>query len=487
MKKLLILLIAVAFTANLFSQVPEKLSYQAVIRNSSNKLVTNTNIGMQISILQSSPSGTAVYIERHFPSTNENGLVTLEIGNGTVISGSFSNINWSLDSYYIKTETDLNGGANYTITGTSQILSVPYALYAKIAESISGTMTETDPVYKGSQAAKITATNVTNLANLSGTNTGDQDLSTLATKTALGDSSAQVRSKIPDISRFITSENDPNFNASVAKGITGADTANWNNKLDAEVDGSVNNEIQNLLQVLTQGNYGGSLQIKNISDPTDAKDAATKAYVDKLLDIIQTLQNGVNDVDGNHYKTVLIGTQVWMAENLKTTKYNDGTAIPLVTDGAAWGALSTPGYCWYNNDAATYKATYGAMYNWYTVNMGKLCPTGWHVSTDAEWTTLTTYLGGTSIAGGKLKETGTAHWASPNTGATNESGFTALPGGYRYYNATYYSIGSNGAWWSSTEASTSSAWYRYVGCDYSYVYRDGSNKGCGFSVRCVRD
>jgi len=108
----------------------------------------------------------------------------------------------------------------------------------------------------------------------------------------------------------------------------------------------------------------------------------------------------VTDIDGNVYHIVAIGTQVWMAENLKTTKYNDGTFIPLVTDSTAWGNLSTPGYCWYNNDAATYKNTYGALYNWFTVNTGKLSPKGWHIPSDTEWETLITYLGGESLAGG---------------------------------------------------------------------------------------
>jgi uncharacterized protein (TIGR02145 family) len=139
--------------------------------------------------------------------------------------------------------------------------------------------------------------------------------------------------------------------------------------------------------------------------------------------------NTVTDIDGNIYHTVTIGTQVWMVENLKTTKYRNGDPIPNVT-GNAWAALTTGAYCWYNNDAATYKATYGALYNWYAVaDSRNIAPTGWHVPTDAEWTTLTTFLGGESVAGGKLKETGTNHWTSPNTGATNETGFTALPGG----------------------------------------------------------
>jgi uncharacterized protein (TIGR02145 family) len=195
----------------------------------------------------------------------------------------------------------------------------------------------------------------------------------------------------------------------------------------------------------------------------------------------------VTDKDGNVYNTITIGTQTWMKENLKVTKYNDGTAIPLVTDNTAWGALSTPGYCWYNNDQTTYGNTYGALYNWYTVNIGKLCPTGWHVPTDAEWTTLTTFLGGESVSGGKLKETGTTHWLSPNTGATNETGFTALPGGYRNYDGTFHFIGYYGFWWSATENITSTAWYRFMYYNSSGVGRSYYDKRYGLSVRCLRD
>jgi uncharacterized protein (TIGR02145 family) len=195
----------------------------------------------------------------------------------------------------------------------------------------------------------------------------------------------------------------------------------------------------------------------------------------------------VTDAEGNIYKTVTIGTQTWMAENLKTTKYNDGTTIPLVTDGTAWGALSTPGYCWYGNNAATYKATYGALYNWYTVNTGKLCPTGWHVPTDEEWITLTDYLGGASVAGGKLKELGTVHWASPNAGATNATGFSALPGGYRYDYGPFNYIGSNGSWWTSNGIYTYDAWFRYMNYNNSGVSSYSTSKKNGNSVRCLRD
>jgi len=165
MKKIITVCAVLLMTASVFAQAPEKMSYQAVVRDGSNALVTSTAVGMQISILQGSISGTEVYKERHFPNTNANGLVSIEIGTGTVVSGDFSTIDWADGSYFIKTETDLNGGANYTITGTSQLLSVPYALHAKTAETITGTITETDPVFGASVASGITGADTTNWNN----------------------------------------------------------------------------------------------------------------------------------------------------------------------------------------------------------------------------------------------------------------------------------------------------------------------------------
>ena len=203
------------------------------------------------------------------------------------------------------------------------------------------------------------------------------------------------------------------------------------------------------------------------------------------------------DGDGNIYTSITIGTQVWLKENLKTTKYNDGTLIPNVIDNSKWGALTTGAYCDYDNTPAN-STTYGRLYNWFAVdnnsatkiasNGGKnVCPTGWHVPTDVEWTTLTTSLGGESVAGGKLKETGTAHWLSPN-GATNETGFTALPGGYRFDIGTCSYVGSRGFWWSSTEYSTTYAWDRSMGYSFASVSRSSTDaKRSGISVRCLRD
>ncbi len=195
----------------------------------------------------------------------------------------------------------------------------------------------------------------------------------------------------------------------------------------------------------------------------------------------------MTDQQGNVYKTIVIGNQEWMAENLKTTLYRNGVAIPNVTNATQWRGLTTGAWCSYNNDAQ-YDCPYGKMYNWYTVvDSRNLCPTGWHVPSDAEWTTLTNTLGGEGIAGGKMKSTGTQYWLSPNTGATNESGFSGLPGGLRNDDGAFFNLGNYGGWWSSSQDDATIARYRYL--DYYFANANGSSnlKANGFSVRCVRD
>jgi uncharacterized protein (TIGR02145 family) len=195
--------------------------------------------------------------------------------------------------------------------------------------------------------------------------------------------------------------------------------------------------------------------------------------------------------------SVIIGTQTWTTKNLDVTTYSDGTLIPEVKDPTAWANLTTGAWCYYNNDSAN-GTTYGKLYNWYAVAgihdtdpntpNKKLAPTGYHIPSDAEWTTLTTYLGGESIAGGKMKATGTSLWKAPNTEATNSNGFTGLPGGYRYdYGGTFKNIGGLGFWWSSSENSTTNAWYRVLNYGSGGAGRYSRNKGECFSVRCLRD
>ena len=195
----------------------------------------------------------------------------------------------------------------------------------------------------------------------------------------------------------------------------------------------------------------------------------------------------VTDMDGNIYSAVTIGSQVWMAANLKTTRYRDGSPITNETDDATWAWLTTGAYCNYDNDPVN-NNTYGRLYNWHAVNSGILAPTGWHVPSDAEWAVLESFLGEESKAGGKLKEAGTAHWYSPNVEATNSTGFTALPGGSRFSTGSFYNLTYTGYFWSSTGGTDPAyAWYRYLDFNNGFVMRSEYYKVEGLSVRCIKD
>lgn len=218
--------------------------------------------------------------------------------------------------------------------------------------------------------------------------------------------------------------------------------------------------------------------------------------------VVKITYGKVKDIEGNVYKTVIIGTQNWMAENLRTKKFNDGTSIPLVRSNAGWPydtkwpVLYAPAYCLYDYNA-TNKTTYGALYNWNAVNTGKLCPSGWHVPSDAEWTTLTTYLG-EDVAGDKLREAGKRYWWNNfiETNPTNETGFTALPGGsrivYNDFTKEYFSgLNLEGYWWTSTPVEETEnpylAWLRYMAGNRSYVERWTQNKNQANSIRCIKN
>jgi uncharacterized protein (TIGR02145 family) len=194
----------------------------------------------------------------------------------------------------------------------------------------------------------------------------------------------------------------------------------------------------------------------------------------------------LKDIDGNIYETVTLFTQEWMAEDLKTTKLNDGSPITYISENQDWSNLITPGYCLYNNDQ-TNKFVYGALYNWYTVNSQKLCPEGWHVPTQADFTTMINNLGGNDLAGGKLKESSTSHWLTPNQGATNSYGFTSLPGGFRETDGSFSSTTLMSGYWSSTPSGDTFARTMELYYDSNSANNGEVNLKKGFAVRCVKD
>jgi uncharacterized protein (TIGR02145 family) len=424
---ILMVLICNLFMTCVFPQVPMLIHYQAVLRDGDGKLIFNQQVGIRIQIKEGSIYSEAEFVETHQAATNENGLVSLEIGTGTAIIGSLADIDWSLGPYYLQTDVDPAGGSDYSITGINRILSVPTALHAVIADSLTGTI----------------------------------------------------------------SENDPLFQRSLAKSIAVSDTINWNGKMDMEK--------QNLSDVLKIDNDSRGQQIKNLAIPNDDQDVATKAYVDFLITkkadleemILRAGLYTIKDMDSNIYHAIRIGNRLWLAENLKTTRYNDGQAIAhREYNGEDSSVVNTPAYYWYNNNE-TNKNPYGALYTYAAVATDKLCPSGWHVPDNDDWDSMAESLGGDSLAGGLLKEAGTTHWNSPNTGADNESGFTGLPGGMlngegAHASSGFGNMGVSGNWWSGSTVGNSGMIY-FLNHESRELEHFNPFKTFVMSVRCTRD
>jgi uncharacterized protein (TIGR02145 family) len=242
---------------------------------------------------------------------------------------------------------------------------------------------------------------------------------------------------------------------------------------------------------LANGDY---LIVPGISGANDNPSTDSAAHSCGALNVRNTaLTYGtMTDQEGNVYKTVVIGTQEWMAENLKTGVYRNGDAIATDLDSAAWRNTTSGAWAYYNN-GASYACPFGKLYNWNAcVDARQLCPVGWHVPTDLEWSILTVYLGGDAVAGGKMKSTGTIEsatglWHSTNSGATNSSGFSGVPGGNRYNDLVYANVGYVGLWWSSSELDSGNARFLSLNNDNSNTFRGYNNKQFGYSVRCLRD
>jgi uncharacterized protein (TIGR02145 family) len=479
MKKIALLSLCTLLFLNIvISQAPNLMSYQAVIWDASGNLISEKMVSIKLSILQGSVSGTSVYSETHRVQTNINGLVSLMIGGGTNTTGKIAEINWGGGSYFLKTETDPTGGGNFTITGTTQLVSVPYALHSNTSNNLitpkpglPGQILTVDKDGKPIWVSTLPTVNTTNSSNVT-------------PNTAISGGNVISDGGSPVTARGIVWSTFPNPTVSLS---TITDNGSGLGLFSSSISGLILNTTYYVRAYATNNvgtGYGNEISFTTKSDSTS------------VMGIPCSGTPTVKDIDGNTYNTVQIGTQCWTKENLKVTKYRDGSVIPLDTSGnvygngtgKTWSARTTGARTVYGHDSANI-AAYGYLYNWYAVaNIKGLCPSGWLVPSDTEWTNLTNLLGGEAVAGGKMKTSGTTNWNSPNTGATNESGFSALPGGSRAVDS-FFHIRIDAFFWSATEDRTNTAWFRYLNLGHSIVFRFIStlNKSAGFSVRCLKD
>jgi len=492
------------------AQLPNKMSFQSILRNQSGELIKNQMIGVRISVLKTGYNlNTVLYVENHLVKTNSDGLLTLQIGSGTVNKGSFGSIDWSQDNLYkLQTEFDFNGGSFYVNSSINELTSVPYAFHAKksyfskFAKSAKKLVLGTEtgvmnywngsawvPINKATQGQQLTACDGKPIWTSGGVCPGSiqsincfglSHFGSIKLNTTILPTDS-VRTYVP-----YTGGNGGPFITTVvnSKGVTGltatlqADTF----KIGAgvllyKISGTPTSSGTAIFEI----NIGGSVCTFGRLVSTSSQQP-TSGY-----------GSLITDIEGNSYKTAYIGTQHWMAENLRVSKYNDGTTIPNVMGSSDWANLLTNAWCYHENKVEN-NLKYGKLYNWYTVSLinngyKNICPTGWHVPSSDEWSKLITYLGGSSVAGGKLKEVGTASWGSPNSDATNSSLFSAQGSSSRLEDGYFMGITSHGSWWSSSEINVNDARNLYLTQNNpaAYMYSYGDVKKKGLSVRCIKD
>ncbi len=436
---------------NFFGQAPMSIPYQAVVRNADGSVIANTSLTMTFKIHDVAATGNVVYQETQAVNSNAQGLVVCSVGSGTVVQGTFAGIQWGSGAKFM--QVLMNTGSGEIDLGTQQMMSVPYALYAgacDIQVSLTG-----DTLYTGGGNFVI-------IPGISAAN-------------------------FPPTILGCTDNAACNYNS----------TATQNDNSCLYTGATCDDGNANTTNDLINGSCvcGGSQTIGSGTGAQLLPGNATCA--NEYISVTGCGGQTSLSYDGRTYDLVEIGGQCWFADNLATDQYRNGDPIPTGLDNTTWQNTTAGAYAIYNNDIAN-DATYGKLYNWYTtVDSRGLCPTGWHVPTDCEWMYLEGSLGMTvqqqeavyergTNEGGAMKAT--TNWTSPNTGATNSSGFTAFPGGYRANDGGYILIGLVGYWWGiSSENYSSSAWSRYLTYDNSFVRRLNFNKHFGFSVRCIKD
>jgi uncharacterized protein (TIGR02145 family) len=428
-----------------YGQSPQGLGFQGVVRDASNNLVINQVVGMQSSILQGTANGTVVFAETQTPATNGLGIVSVDIGSGTVVSGDFSAIDWANGPYFIKTEFDLAGGINYSITATSQLLSVPYALHAKTAETFTGSITETDPVYSASEAANITATDITNLSNLSGTNTGDQDISGIATNaTAISTIQSEQTTQNTAIALNTAKKGE-------ADGTASGQMKYWNGTAWVTIAVTANEgaTLQMIGGVPTW--TGGTPPIFTVTNPTTGA-----IWIDRNLGASQV---ATSSTDAASYGDLYQWGRAADGHQIRTS----GTTATLSNS-------DTPGH----GDFITNSSS---PYDWRNPQNDNLwqgvsgtnnpCPSGYRLPTEAEWEAERTSWSSNDAAGA---------FASPLK--------LPLAGSRDNGSGSLNDVGSYGSYWSSTVSGTNA---RYLDFESSYADFYGDLRAIGFSVRCIKD
>lgn len=513
MKKILAALLLLTIALNIsFAQAPQKMGYQAIVRDISNNLVVNQNISVRISILQGSPTGASLYTESHLATTNANGLVTLVIGDGNVLYNNLAQINWGSDNYYLQAEIDPTGGNNYSITSVQQLLSVPYALYAEHAANVpTFSIMPTDTGYvvtlipdTGNMQTYVVRNGLPGAPGPQGP-AGQDGFSPDVFITALD----SLRTRVT-----ITSAQHPNGQSFIISN---------GSSISTDTSGCSNISLCDIYNMVSGMQTTISTLQQNVNALQDSLTSLTNSFnhQQSIIDSLQHIIGPTNtdgqvcpgtptivDIDGNSYATVMIGTQCWMKENLRTTRYYDGTIIPLDT------AISdSTAYRYYPNGDSTNVANFGYLYNWSAVmhnsvssnstpsGVQGICPQGWHIPSEPEWMDLEDYVSsqtnyscdGTPYNIAKALAT-TSGWNTSlftcavgyNQEQNNATGFSAKPAGGYNYNG-YICHGSVACFWSSTIAQDDIVHARYLDSNLLYVGRNTNNGYNGYSVRCLRN
>ncbi len=503
------------FILSIFSlsiaQPPQKMSYQAVVRNANNELVVNQQIGIKISIIRTAPGSVAVYVETHQVMTNSNGLFSLQVGTGTPAPGTdFSTIAWGSDDYYLKSEIDISGGQNYSIVGTEQLISVPYAFYSGGVDysnvdnrppsgNHTGDILYWDAADSSWHIVPVGSAGQVLTLNPNGI---PQWYSTIfnqsAPPTIVTDTIFDITGRVAKVQATIV---DPGTTGIISSGVCWSTTSNPSIGNNHTADGTSTGTYISTINGLTSGTifYARAYATNSVGT----------SYGQPISFTTPTHCGTVTDYDENVYQTIYIGAQCWMKENLRTTHYSNGATISK-------GVASTSGYYPYAgnkyyyiyNEDNNYAQTYGLLYSWAAVMNGAgsssnnpsgiqgICPSGWHVPSNAEWCELENYIepgidvncNSTGYRGSMAKKMAApqywtayqsnsfapGYWSYDTTGF-NTSGFSGLPGGryklYYYYSshssntASFENINNNGYWWSCTMDNDNKIYYRYL--DYS--------------------